>query len=134
MPMIPQTEASPHFQVFVGVGTTEPVLMQKDAIDCMFALLVLRLVSQESSTRHLPMIAPRATTGITGRGFSSNSLSTESWGVKWDTGNLKRPIRQSRPQANLILKFVKYLSPPQLGTTGLRMPWGMRSLPKSHEC
>ena len=83
------------------------VRMQKDAIGCMFALLVLKLVSQESSTRHLLMIAPRAMTGITGRGFSSDSLSTESWGVKWDTGNFIEAHKAVKASGKFNFEYCK---------------------------
>ena len=71
--------------MYAGTGTSEPVLLLRDAIDCMCAALVPTPGSQESSIRHRHTKTLEGMTGTTGHAFSSN-LSSNCWGVKWDTG------------------------------------------------
>ena len=81
-------EVGPHSQGCVEIGTSVPAHLLKDATGYMFAVPAQMLENQVSSTRHPPMITPEVTIEIIGLEFSSsstNSLSSNSWGVKWDT-------------------------------------------------
>ena len=131
----------PHTLVSAGIGILAPVLLQKGAIDCMYAIHALKRVSLGNSTRRPRMIILGAMTGgsqegsRSSRSSSSSSSSSSlpgsafcSGSVKWDTSDFIKALLAVKASGKFNYEGCRIPIPPKSGTIGTRRPWGTKFL------